>query len=427
MFLVALFLLPITYAIKFILDVPDTLWVDPSLVLAFFAFVLHFVEAKKFTKSLAVGLGLVFTVYYFTSSALGVVTAPNWMPAEFYSAQNIFSEPAKLSLIFILFYLTFYYASKPRSRFLVANVFGATATLQFLIGCFMAAVFYLSLPLPLLLKTYIDQYAWRQSAWFGSFPLFRLGGTFIEAPPFGLYMLCAFMVSLYEYRQSKTKLQGLYSGISFLGVILSFSIQGLLGLGAFLGIFLLSRCKLKPKTLTRWFWNGTFLAVVLFLSLPFTFYLVFILSGKFNEVSRFDNAAAVKATSVGERYYHFANSLDILNAGPFNAAFGIGNRGYGFYANRLSNGVFPTTVVPQMLLTDIMVSSGLVGLALFSLWLLVVLAKLSTIPGYYGVAVWCGAVASNFAQANWKWAAFFVVLAFFLGVARERSHKSVAP
>jgi hypothetical protein len=232
LFRLAIFLMPASHAVKFILNIPNVVWIEPSLVLGFIALCIHIFEKRKLSFSPAIVLLGLFTLIYALTSVTIFGINPNWLPKDGIFLEML-AEPIKLIFVFSIFYLAYDFSSQDNYRQQIVYIFAITATLQIIVGFMMGVSFYYPLPIPELFQTYIMDYGWRQSYWIGTFPLFRLGGTFIEAPPFGLYMLMTSMIIFYEYQQTKRTRYKWFLCIGLLGVILSLSIQTYIALAVF--------------------------------------------------------------------------------------------------------------------------------------------------------------------------------------------------
>jgi hypothetical protein len=413
LFRLAIFFLPASYAIKFFMGLPDIVWLDPCLLIALVATLFYLVEVKKFPNAKVVGVGLLLVVVHFVSSFANTLFAPLWFSEEAFTAQLLLAEPIKLLLNINFFALTFVYAQDPERRRKMAYWLGWSALLQFVLAVYLVASTYISLPLPSSFSRYMQDYAFRQALWFDSLRVTRLGGTFIESPPFGLFMFGAFLVTFYEAVERRSRLFWVFASVALAGAMGSISTQVLGGVLAWGGVAVLGLLNLKRKTLERWLRNGFVIASALIALVPVVGYLVYAVASRMAIVERtLSNPEQLYGTSFGERFFHIFSVIDTVILNPLNFLFGVGSR-YGFYVSHRFD-VYPVTTTPQVALMDVLGASGLVGLLLFTLWLLLMLPPLLKLPKLQGLAVWLGLIVAVATQATWKWTTFFFVLAYFV-------------
>jgi uncharacterized membrane protein len=413
-FRLAIFFIPASYAIKFFIGLPDIIWLDPCLFIGVIAALFYIVEAKKIPSSKIIGVGLLLVTVYFLSSFANTVSAPIWFPKEAFKVQLMLAEPVKLFLNIIFFVLTFIYAQDAERRVRMAYWLGWSAVFQCVIALYLVATTYLPLPLPSSVADYMQDYALRQVLWFGDLRITRLGGTFIESPPFGLYMFSVFLITLYEAFQQQSKLFYFFALTALLGALGSLSTQVVGGIAIWGAVAILGLLNLKPKSLTRWLRNGSIILGAFLALVPILFYFAYAVSLRVSMVERYlNNPERLYASSFGERFFHFFNVLDVVTLNPLNLFLGVGSR-YGFYVHHRFD-IYPVTTTPQIAPIDVLSASGLIGLALFILWLFLMLKPLLFLPRLQGLAVWAGLLAAVSTQATWKWTAFFFALAYFTG------------
>jgi hypothetical protein len=417
-FRLAVFLIPASYGIKMILDVPQMIWVDPALLLAFMSLLLFLLERKSVPIHAVATLGLGFALIYTASAFLGAIFIPSWLGEAPVGAQIIFAEPVKLLLLLNFFSLAFVYAQESSLRRKMAYTLSVSAVLQLAVAILMVLAYYFPTSLTMPFQAYVDEYAARQSVWFGTTRIVRLAGTFWESPPFGLFMLGTFMVALLENRRKRSRLLRLASIFALLGLLGTISLQSLLGLLLFAGILLVGSQDIRPKSANKWALQGIVAIAASTALVPLFAVTAIELYRRIAPVWSSLDQPETLSGSFGERYFHLINGWDIVTSNVLNFLVGVGPRSYGFYTN-FAVDRYAVTVTPQIMPIDILVGSGIIGLALFLGWLIYMLKILSFLPRFVGLAVWTGLLAANLTQATWKWPIVFFVLAFFLGQAQS--------
>jgi hypothetical protein len=413
-FRLAVFFIPASFAIKFFIGLPEIIWLDPCLFIGLVALLFYLVENKTLPNSRIIGIGFLLVVIYFLSSFLNTMFAPSWFPEEAYTVQLLLAEPIKVMLNMIFFTLTFIYARDPNHRKTIVYWLGWSALLQLGLAVYLVAATYQPLPLPASFAEYTQNYAARQSLWFGDLRVTRLAGTFFESPPFGLFMFAVFLVTFYEATTSRSKQLYFFASVAFLGVLGSLSTQVLGGILAWGAVAVLGLLNLKPKSITRWLGNSAVVIGAVLALVPVIAYLIYSISSRIAIVERYLNhPERLFASSFGERFFHIFNVFDVVSQNLLNLLLGVGSR-YGFYVHQAFP-VYPDTTTPQVVPVDVLSATGLIGLVLFVVWLLLMLKPLFFLPKLQGIAVWIGLVAAISTQATWKWTAFFFALAYFVG------------
>lgn len=386
-FMVMILSLPISYATKSMLNMPHILWIDPALILAVVLFMWCRVTVVP-------KISLTLVLFAFISACVGSIIFP---APSFY---DVFREPLRLLLNIVLFWVCVWFIRR-RERLLV-NSLVLSVIIQFAIAAIMWLIFngWLSLSLP---PAFLEEFQSKQQVWFGDFHFQRFMGTFWEGPPFGLFMFSCFIVFFLRYivEGERTFTVKIGLGTAFLGIVASMADQVFLGLAIFLlPAVLLS---LKHKRYVVWGLLGCLIAALL---VPYIFFRV---GEKYQEIGSVASEN-VSGLSGGERVFHIKNGLNIVMREPLTLITGIGPGRYGDYA--VANGTWPRFVDMQVTGAEWLVEYGLLwtGVMLTFLWL--VGRHSFRRYGWYGLSSFAGLIAANMFQANWKWEAWFVALAF---------------
>ncbi|MDF1544062.1 MAG: O-antigen ligase family protein [bacterium] len=397
----ALLLMPFTYGTKFALGLNNLTWVDPTLILGLAVFLLVL-------PSLEPRLSLFVVLAAFVSGALGFVLLNISGPAlsAIYAALR---EPTRLALNVVFFWVSIDYFRKRPAFVIKWLAISVTIQLGLAIYLWLAAASFVPLFEPA--ASYSRDYAIRQLVWFGQTPIMRLGGTFMESPPFGLFMFSAFALFstlIYKDRAHYPWLR-IGWGLSLFGLLGSLSDQIYLAFLLFVLIGGASMMRGKSKVVVR------VAAVVVLLAIsPF---LVERISSKVTEANSL-KAYNAMGQSGGERIFHARYSLEMLTNNLVRVPFGVGPGRYGAYAARTA--VFPTTVTPQVTIVEWIVEHGLIGCCLLLAWIVLIGRRAVRSYGLFGLAAISGLFVANLFQGNWKWEAWFLALAFFF-VSGENS------
>ncbi len=188
LFFAALMLSPLSYTIKIVYDLRVT-WVDPTLVLGAAAAMLppwSWGGVDPQLRKLAVTAFLFLGTYWLAAT----VAAAEWR----YPDNEVYREPTRTALAALLCVACIRVVRRPSALCRTASVLGWVAVVEVVIAVYLLVGWALGLPLPSAWRAYQELYWARQSIYAGMFVWPRLGGTFIEAPPFGLYVLGALVV-----------------------------------------------------------------------------------------------------------------------------------------------------------------------------------------------------------------------------------------
>lgn len=393
-------LIPLTYGTKLALGFPDVTWVDPTLILAC---LLWLVLRPRPAPTVTVILLLVAVI----SAVVGFYwkAVPGSTGTALY---DTFREVTRLGLNIVWFWISL--TLLRRDRGFVISWLGVAVSVQLLLAVVLwfGAVNLFSLPHPI--GSYLRTYALRQAVWLFGIPIPRFAGTFIESPPFGLFMFASFIVFALAYVREGMRGRWLMIGLmsSLVGSLASLANQVLLALVLFVSLGLGGHIRGTRRALM------VLTSVVLLVSV--TPYLWYSFLPKARELSW--QGSAVYGASVGERAFHFRYSINHLAEKPELLLSGAGPGRYGHYA--VETGIFPDTVTPQFTVIEWLFEYGVLGLTLLSLWLILVARKAWHAYGIAGLVAVISLILANMFQANWKWEAWFLALAFLYTGGRSR-------
>ncbi|UCD17182.1 MAG: hypothetical protein JSV44_12140 [Candidatus Zixiibacteriota bacterium] len=388
----ALLLMPLTYSTKFLLGMPDITWVNPTALLGILLFFLLLPAVRP-------SVTLLIIVSTVISACLGFIFLLN-LGGDQGRLYTVFREPVRAALNFVWFWVTIYFVRYARDYLLKWLAVSVVVQLAIAVYLWLGAM--MLVPLPAAADSFMQAYAYSQLAWFSDLPVVRLGGTFIESPPFGLFMLSAFVILSLAFLGGRKHSSWLIAGwiAALVGVIGSLATQVLLGFAVFAGLCLIFVPIGRQAAGVRIF--GVLLMLVI---IP---YLFGVLSDKVSGSADM-RAKDAYAESGGERLFHMRYGLRLLVEHPEYLPFGLGPGRYGRYAK--GTGIFPVTVTPQVTLVEWLVEYGLIGTFLIGWWLWVVGKNARGAFGVLGVAAFAGLLLANMFQANWKWEAWFMAMA----------------
>lgn len=380
------------------LGVEEIAWIDPTLLFAIVAFFL--LRGTGLRKP-----GVVLVMFAFVSASIGslfVVTRSVGGHNELYS---IYREPIRLALNFVWFWVMIRLFTTERQ--LIIKWLAVTVLAEETI----AAYFYLALfdlvPLPDVLGAYLKFYGARQTIDFGGLVIPRMGGTFFEAPPFGLFMFSCFIIFALEWLRSgkgdgnNGKWYRLGFAVSLLGAVWSLSFEVLAALMVFIVAYYYYQ---QRKSAIRRL-SAVTVVVILAFGGP---YLAYGLGKKLTGEAK--EGSDVYGQSVRERAFHVAYAASVLGEKPGALFTGVGPGRYGEYAAR--TGIFPNTVVPGTSFTEWIVGYGVLGATLILFLLLRVSGNAKHRFGRLGSVATIAVVIADMFQSNWLWEGWFLCLAY---------------
>jgi len=392
LYALAVVLLPLSYGTKLAFGWDAMVWVDPTLVLAIPAFLL--VGARPIDR-----LGLLVAGTAFFSASVGAIllTPSGGSLAGLY---DVYREPIRLLLNLVWFWTSVRLFTLDKS--FVLNWLAVSVTVQLLIGCYLLVSLLGWVPIPDQVRAYTADYLVRQSLHVRGLIVPRMGGSFVESPPFGLFMFSAF--AIFTLALFRERLRGgllvLGFSVSLLGSLLSLSDQILMALAwCLLSWLVLARTRLL-SLLTK----PLVAALVVTVS-------IYVAASIVQKVRISETTVAARSgLSVGERMFHSAYAMDLLAEHPALLLFGIGPGRYGDYATR--TGRFPDTVTVQVTAVEWLVEYGVLGMAVILAWIARIGGHAVRGLGWLGLSTLGGLLLANMFQANWKWEAWFMGLAY---------------
>lgn len=404
----AVILMPVSYAVKSLLEL-KVLWINPSLILTAAAFLMLIPQWGDFLED---DLRPVFLC----SIAIALATIPATLsgillrPTPF--VYDAVREPLRLwLLLFWLLTSCWFLRNNPRLVFrcTAIAVFFALAA-----GIYMYGIIPGWFPATPVIAAYARAYFLRQLAWVGPFPVPRMSGLFVEAPPFGLFMLSSAIVLLCGWRLGERQpllRWGIWA--SLLGTLLSFTDQVLTGAAIGLGVALPS---VLPRR--RWyFWPTLLLAIVLPVGLLWQS-----VTAKTQPSEGVPSVIDINGSSVGERTFHTRYGLSLLTMEGKAVLFGIGPGRYGEYATE--TGYYPNTVTMQFSLMEILCEWGVAGIVLLVAICLLFSRALWRTGGIVSLAFFAGLLIADGFQSNWKWEGTFLAMAVLYHSTHPRCSNS---
>jgi hypothetical protein len=392
---IALAVIPISVASKPLLGLNGITWVDPTLIMSAFAFIMLMPRWGDFLS----GDLRIATTGCVSLALLSVICAV-WglflQPVT--SFYNVFREPLRLWLNLVwLLVSCWMLLHKPK---LVNHIAATAAIFALLSGLYLYLVVFGFAPAPQSVVLYERLYFLRQMAWLFDIPVPRMGGLFVEAPPFGLFMLSMLAV-LYIMRKNgfRTKWNAIGIGFASLGVLLSMADQVLLGCL----VWAIASLPALGRGQAKLIWGAVLLVTI-------TIGCFEIRSLSLKESS--SGAAIVtdiNGSSTGERNFHFKYGMSLLRQMPQNMILGIGPGRYGEYA--AETGDYPDTVNMQTSEPEILVEWGVVGVFFWIILFFFIFHRIWKIHGLLGIGVILGIIVADSFQANWKYEAVFLTIA----------------
>lgn len=400
--LLALVLSPLSYAIKTIYDLQFT-WVDPCLVIGPAAAVLprwSWPAVDRRIRALTIATLLFLGVYWLSASrAAALARFPDSEP---------YREPVRTLLAMLLGVACIRVMRTPAAVRRAAIVFGWTGVAEVFIAAYLLAALALPLPLPEVWRSYVLYYWAHQSVWAGAIVWPRLGGTFVESPPFGLYILGVLIVLRLGRRVARrhdAPMPGRWMDtVLVLGLIGSLSTQVLAG-AALWGIILIAP-RLRSATMharTRWLHGAGGIALLSVLALGGAY--------KYATGTRAD---VEYGTSVGERRAHAESAWRLFDGDP---ALGIGPGQFGQVEWRRTYGLYDKRVSPLSVFHELLADSGAIGLGAAAVFVGCLMLLFLRGRHYWEGAAATALLAADAFQGNWRWPIVFIGLGTLVAVS----------
>lgn len=399
----ALLAMPLSYALKDLFGLEGVTWVDPTLILGVVIFLLTGLPIKEKSSLWLIG-------FAFLSAFTGMFLM-HASPDREKSALNVYTvEPIRLALNIIWFWVSISFLKMDRK--FVLRWLAICVAWEFSLACYLYAAFYDLVPVPDAVKVYLEIYRTRQVVYWGDLPIYRMAGTFIESPPFGLFMFSCFVIFVLALSGTESKSDrgfGIWTSIgavcAFFGTVASLSDQVLIALLT-VGFTLLFAHKGRNGIARRLLWS-TLVAMLVF-------YVANAVVTKGQSESGYSGDPM--GMSIGERSFHARYGLGLFLEQPASIAMGIGPGRYGDYAVR--TGYFPSTVTTQVTVVDWLVEYGFLGLFLIGVWLFRIGSRAVLVYGIVGGGALAALLTANTFQASWLWESWFLALAFLYSSVR---------
>ena len=342
--------------------------------------------------------------FTFLSAFIGMFLMPASLDREKAALYVYYVEPIRLTLNVIWFWVSLFFLKL--SRKFVLRGLAVCVVWEFSIACYLYLAFFDLVPVPETAKLYLEIYKTRQVVSWGDLSIYRMAGTFIESPLFGLFMFSSFVIftltlsSVRDKHGRWARMWMIAGGVcAFLGTVASLSDQTLLALLALGLTFVLVRRR-SNKVAQTLVWAGVVVALV--------FYVAHAEATRWESDSYYTGDPM--GTSISERSFHARYGLGLLIEQPASVFTGIGPGRYGDYAVR--TGYFPSTVTTQFTAIDWVVEYGVLGVSLICWWLFRIGSHAAARFGVLGVGALAALVIANMFQANWVWESWFLALAF---------------
>lgn len=385
-------------ATKVFLGGAEVVWFDPALIfsmLALLALLPHLTrESTLIWREIAWPIAALVLL-------CGVCLLSGFLLLPTDQLYDAVREPSRFLLMLAWFATSCWFIE--RCTALVLRYAAAGALLGVLSGVYVYCAALRLLPAPVALVAYAQQYWIRQAVWFGAFPIPRMGGLFIEAPPFGLFMLgllVFFLVAVRSGTRSHAAKFGLV--ITVVGTIASLADQVLAA-----AVVCIASSVLSLRMRVRWLRPAVLTAACCLLAAAAA------LSLRSKLASESDAAAptSIYRNSVGERNFHLRYGLSLLEQRPTAALFGIGPGRYGEYV--AETGLFPSTVTMQYTAPEVLVEWGVMGAAVWLCALGWIASRAWKTYGIPGLGLLMGLLIADSFQANWKSETVFLAAAAF--------------
>ena len=418
LYALALLFVPFSYALKPMLQLASITWVQPTLVLAFLVFVL-------FNAPIRDKRALCVVIYTFLSASVGylfMAVSPDRGKSPLYI---VYLEPIRICLLMIWFWVSVEFLSVKRA--FVFRWLAISATFQLVIASYLYLALYDLVPVPDVVALYLEVYKLRQTVWFGDTPVYRMAGTFMESPPFGLFMFSCFVVfATWLTGRRDTGAQGnserrwatLGATVGFVGAVASLSDQIFLAVIVFgLSLYLTVRRSARKGSWARKLTEAA-LGSALLLGVA-TYALPQVLEKWAEATATARGEIGTRGQAGRERMFHVRYGLQLLEENPLAACTGIGPGRYGDYAEK--TGQYPPDVPIQVTPVAWVVEFGMFGTALILSWLWNIAKRAKQTYSILAMGGCLGLIIANITQGGWLFEAWFLALAFLYCAVREET------
>lgn len=393
----ALLAMPLSYALKSIFSLEGITWVDPTLILGLVIFLLLGLPIKEKAP-------LWLLAFAFLSAFIGMFLMRPSADRDRGALYVSYVEPIRLALVVIWFWVSIRFFRLDKK--FVLRWLAICVAWEFSIACYLYLAFYDLVPVSETVKLYLDIYKTKQVVFWGDLPIYRMAGTFIESPPFGLFMFSCFVIfaialSGPDSKDDKRFRTWLGTGAicAFLGSVASLSDQTFIAL-VILGLAFVLMRESRGKTARRLVWATLVVGLAL--------YVVGAEGGRWKSDAYYSGNPM--GMSISERLFHAKYGLGLFAEQPASFLVGIGPGRYGDYAVR--TGYFPSTVQPGVAIIEWLVEYGVLGLLIIGRWLYRIGSHAAFSYGRIGAGAFVALLAAIMFQPNWLWEAWFLALAF---------------
>jgi hypothetical protein len=399
----ALLLSPLSYVVKLVYDLPFP-WIDPTLLIGAAAALLPPWSLPASDRRLrsVVLCTMLFLGVYWLSATVAVAKA------QFSSAEP-FREPTRTTLG-VLLCLGCMRVWRDRSALRrAADILGWVAAAEVVIAAYLLIGLAFNLPMPAQWRAYEEAYWFRQAFYAGKIVWPRLGGTFVEAPPFGLYILGALIVRViarHAARPEQPSRHGRWvDAILWIGLAGSLSSQVLIG-AMLWGLLLAGFDLYVRRQPSLWHAAGVVVLVALFSA------------GVYKKYLESRRPEPEIGSSVGERRAHTMRAWHIFLDSP---VLGVGPGQYGQVAMRESASLYDPRVSPQFVPAELLADTGALGMSTALLLVASIMYVLLESRSYSALSAAAGLLVADSFQANWRWPMLFITIAVLLVVSTTQS------
>jgi hypothetical protein len=403
LYALALLAMPLSYALKDIVGLVGITWVDPTLILGLAVFFLVGLPMKEKMSLWVIGVA-------FLSAFTGMFLIRPSADRDKAALYVYYVEPIRLTLNIIWFWVSIRLLKLDRK--FVLRWLAICVVWEFSIACYLYAAFFDLVPVPEAAKIYLEIYKTRQAVYWGDLPIYRMAGTFIESPPFGLFMFSCFVIFVLALPGSGSKsnkgfrIWAIIGAVcACLGSVASLSDQVLIAMLTLAFTFLYAH-KGRIGIARRVLW----LSLVAMLA----FYVANAVATK--EKGESGLTGNPIGESIGERTFHARYGLGLFIEQPVSVITGIGPGRYGDYAVR--TGYFPGTVTIQTTAIEWAVEYGFLGVLVIGVWLFRIGSRAILGYGIIGAGALAALLIANTFQSNWLWEFWFLALAFLYSSVR---------